>query len=94
MPTIDELLEAAAESGTHSVLDIEHVGTRLGFAVAAPMSPTSTRRMFGTPEPTHEQVEDRWQDIAERIGRWQARYLAVFRDGKPHEYAFIGCSGD
>jgi len=92
--TIEELLEWAAECGTHSILDIEHVAPRLGFSVAAPMTPASLRRVFGIIEPTHDQVEARWEEIAERLARWQARYLVVYRDGKPDEYAFIGCSGD
>ena len=92
--TIDELLELSGECGTHSILDIEHVAPKLGFAAAAPLSPAALRRAFGSAEPTHDEVEQRWSDIAERLGRWQARYFVVFRDGKPHEYAFVGCSGD
>lgn len=92
--SIAELLERAAECGTHSILDIEHTARRLGFGRAAPLNPTALRRVFGTAEPTHDQVEERWSDVAEQLGRWQARYLVVYRDGKPHEYAFIGCSGD
>lgn len=92
--SIDELLERAAECGTHSVLDIEHVARRPGFAVAAPLTATALRRAFGTVEPTGDQVEQHWPDIAETLGHWQARYLAVYRDGQPQQYAFIGCSGD
>ena len=92
--TIDELLEQAAESGTHSVLDIERVGARPGFGVAVPLSPTAVRRAFGSVEPTREQVEEGWAGVAERLGRWQARYLVVYHDGRPAEFAFIGCSGD
>lgn len=92
--SIDELLERAAESGTHSVLDIEHVGRRPGFGIAAPMSESQLRRVFGTSEPSREQVEQHWSDIAESLGRWQARYVVVYREGQMLEYAFIGCSGD
>jgi hypothetical protein len=92
--SIEELLEWAAECGTHSVLDIEHVGPRPGFAVASPMTAASLRGVFGTTQPTHAQVEEHWADVAERLGRWQARYLTVYLDGQPHEYGFIGCSGD
>lgn len=92
--SIDELLELAAESGTHSILDIEHVAPRSGFAVAAPLTPASLARVFGTAEPTHGQVEEHWADIAEELDRCQAHYLVVYQDSRPHEYAFIGCSGD
>ena len=92
--TIDELLEAAEDSGTHSVLDIEHVGARPAIGVAAPLSPAALRRHFGADPPTHAQVETHWGDIAETLKRGHARYLAVHHDGQPHEYAFIGCTGD
>lgn len=92
--SIAELLERAAECGTHSVLDIEHAAPRPGFGVAAPLTTAAVRRVFGTAEPTRDQVEQRWQDIAEPLGRWQARYMVVYRDGQRDEYAFIGCSGD
>ena len=45
-------------------------------------------------ETTHEQVEENWGDASDGLERWQAYYVTVYRDGKPHEYAFIGCSGD
>jgi hypothetical protein len=92
--TIDELLEAAEDSGTHSVLDIEHVGERPTIGVAAPLSAAALRRLLGTTEPTHDQVETHWADIAESLKRGHARYLAVHLDGQLHEYAFIGCTGD
>jgi hypothetical protein len=92
--TLDELLEQSAECGTHSILDIERVARRPGFAAASPLAQTSLRKVFGSLEPTHDQVEARWSDIAEGLGPWHARYLTVFREGKPYELAFIGCSGD
>jgi len=92
--SIAELLERAAECGTHSVLDIEHAAQRPGFAVASPLSMAALRRVFGTAEPTRDQVERHWPEVAEPLSRWQARYVVVYQDAQPHEYAFIGCSGD
>jgi hypothetical protein len=92
--TIEELLEMVAEDGTHSVLDIEHTGPRREFGVAAPMPARRIREFFGSEQPTHEQVEQMWGDVSDELDRWQAYYVTVFKDGKPHEYAFIGCSGD
>jgi hypothetical protein len=92
--SIAELLKRAGQSGTHSILDIERVSEQPGFGVAGPLSADSLRQTFGTEVPTHEEVERRWPDVAERLGRWQSCYFVVYRDGKPHEYAFIGCSGD
>ncbi len=92
--TIDELLEWAAESGTHSILDIEHVGRRREFGVAAPLKKKDLEEFLETTEPTHAQVEENWDGIAELLDRWEAFYLVVYRNGRPDEYAFIGCSGD
>ena len=92
--TIEELLEMVAEDGTHSILDIEQTGPRREFGVAAPMPTGRIRRFFGSEQPTHEQVEANWGDASEELDRWQAYYVTVYRDGKPDEYAFIGCSGD
>jgi hypothetical protein len=92
--TIEELLEMVAEDGTHSILDIEHTGPRREFGVAAPMPPRRVAQFFGTDRPTHEQVEENWLDASEELDRWQAYYVTIYRDGEPHEYAFIGCSGD
>jgi hypothetical protein len=92
--TIEELLEMVAEDGTHSVLDIEHTGPRPGFGVATRMPSRRIAEVFDTHEPTHDQVEEHWSEVAEGLDRWEAYYLTVYHDGTPHEYAFIGCSGD
>ncbi|HYH66986.1 MAG TPA: hypothetical protein VD866_19985 [Urbifossiella sp.] len=92
--SIDEALEQAAEDGTHSILDIQNTGRRRGFGVATPYPPRAVEQVFGTLQPTHEQVEESWDDVAERLERWEAHYVVVYAKGKPAEYAFIGCSGD
>jgi hypothetical protein len=92
--SIDEALEMAAEDGTHSILDIQSTGRRRDFGVATPLPPQAVEEVFGTPQPTHAQVEESWDDVAEPLERWEAHYLVVYEKGKPAEYAFIGCSGD
>jgi hypothetical protein len=92
--TIDELLEWAAEEGTHSILDIERIAKRREFGSAVPLSAARMRRLFGTTEPTHAQVERVAEQLQDELDRWQAWYVAIYRDGQPHEYAFIGVSGD
>lgn len=91
--SIEELLATAAEDGTHSVLDIVRTGRLRGFGVATPLPARGGQRVFGTTRPSHEQVEASWLVVTERLDRWQAHYLAVYRGGEPVEYAFIGCSG-
>jgi hypothetical protein len=92
--SIAEVLELAGESGTHSILDIERIAARPGFGVATALSADALRRAFGTDVPTHDDVEQHWFEVAEQLDRWHARYLVVYRDSKPDEYAFVGCSGD
>lgn len=92
--SIDELLEQAGECGTHSLLDIERVANQPEFAAAVPLTPAAIRKTFGSAEPTHDDVEQNWAEIAEQLKAWEARYFVVYRDGEPFEYAFIGCSGD
>lgn len=92
--SIDALLERAEESGTHSILDITEIAPRRREGAAAPLSEKTIERVFGTPRPTHDQVEARWSDVAESLRREHACFLVVFRDDHPDEYAFIGVSGD
>lgn len=92
--TIDELLEMVAEDGTHSILDIERTASRKEFGAAIPLPDRDAKRHFGTERPDHDQVESNWAAVAENLERWEAHYVAVWKDGEPHEYAFIGCSGD
>jgi hypothetical protein len=92
--TIDEVLERAGEDGTHSILDISHVGRERDFGVAVALAPEVLEEFFGTAEPSHEDVEDRGLDLAEDLDRWEAVYFVVYQHGRPHAYAFVGCSGD
>jgi hypothetical protein len=92
--TIEELLDQAAESGTHSVLDITRTAARRGDGAAAPLPGRELRQIFGTERPTREQVEERVEDVWERLSPWQAYYVVTHRDGRPEGYAFVGCSGD
>jgi hypothetical protein len=92
--SIEELLEEAAEEGTHSILDITHVASQREFGAATRLPPRMLERHFGTTQPTREQVEELALDIADYLDRWEAFYFVVYRAGQPDEYAFIGCSGD
>jgi hypothetical protein len=92
--TIEELLEMVAEDGTHSILDIERTAARKEFGAAIPLPSREAMRFFGTERPDHDQVESKWADVAEKLERWEAYYVTIWKDGDPHEYAFIGCSGD
>lgn len=92
-----ELLERCGANGTHSILDIARVGKRPGFGVAAPVPKKVLAESFGSTEPTREQLEplpEPLDQYFERLGRWQAAYLIIYKDGRPHEILFEGNSGD
>lgn len=91
--TIEELLEAAGEEGTRSILDIERVGRKPGCGVAGYLPSQELWKYFGNTQPTRPEVERTWPQIARRLSRWEAIYITVYKDHQPHEYAFIGCAG-
>jgi len=93
--TIEEAVELAAKSGTHSILDIERCSKFAEFGAATPLSPRERLRIYGREEPTVEDL-DRvgWDAAAEDLERWHAVYFPLFVDGTPKSLVFVGCSGD
>jgi len=92
--SIQELLRNNAESGTHSILDIFGIADEPTFGAATPVPDEELRRVFGTTQPTVEDVESVLSDFGENLERWQAVYFIVYKDGQPYEIHFEGCSGD
>jgi hypothetical protein len=92
--SIQELLRNNAESGTHSILDIFGIADEPTFGAATPVPDEELRRVFGTTQPTVDDVESVLADFAENLERWQAVYFIVYKDGQPYEIHFEGCSGD
>ncbi len=94
--TIDHAREIAAESGTHSILDVEHTSPVKGFGLASSLSPDELLAVFGTDKPTREAAieKDKQGDLASLRERWQAAYFTVFERDKPSQIVFCGHSGD
>lgn len=92
--SIAELIGMAAESGTHSIIDIEGLSKRAEPFRAAPFSRDALKAVFGTVTPTREQVEDKLDELYDLRGRWEASYVVTFESGRPSEIAFFGFSGD
>jgi hypothetical protein len=92
--TIEEALEAAAEDGTHSILDIQRTSRIEEFAAAVPLPIEKVRDAYGTTEPSKTLVQQQSALLLDRIPRWNAVYFPVYADGRPTEWAFLGCSGD
>lgn len=97
--SMEELLEQRAESGTHSIIDIQRVAPQPEFGAVSPMPPDELTRLFGTEKPSHQAIEEMLSDerlidhplVAER---WQGVYFTVYADGQPAELFFVGTSGD
>jgi hypothetical protein len=93
--SIEELLERRGEDGTHSILDISRgLSEAPEFAAAFPMPDSVKRDLYGTIEPTRPQVEGHAMERNEQLERWQCWYVLVYKDGRPEEVYFEGCSGD
>ena len=91
--SIEEALEAAAEDGTRSILDIEKVSDTPDFCVAAPLNPEVIEDLYNTTEPTKEMVENN-MDFLGDIERGHCVYIILYRDGNPDEIFFGGYSFD
>jgi hypothetical protein len=97
--TIDELIERCAESGTHSILDVDRISAAPDFGALTPLTQQQLIAFFGTTRPTRAMVE-RWQKRIQPLTepnlyeRWQGIYLTVYKDGAPDELYIEGASGD
>lgn len=92
--SIDELVERAGESGTHSILDIQRVEPRPARGAAAPLTQKQLRKLFGTTKPTREQLVARLYDLMNLRSPWRACYVVVYRGSRPREICFAGSSGE
>ncbi|HEX8795865.1 MAG TPA: hypothetical protein VF765_33175 [Polyangiaceae bacterium] len=91
--SIDEALEASAEDGTRSILDISRVSDSPDFCAAAPVPPDQLREFFGTERPTHEMLPGSG-DLFESIDRGHCVYVVVYEGDRPKELFFAGYSFD
>jgi hypothetical protein len=94
--TIQDALEASAEDGTRSILDITRIGANPGFQVAAPFREEIARESTGSARPTSEQVSDMaLSQLLESIEeRGQCFYLTIYDEARPSELLFAGYSFD
>jgi len=113
--SIEEAMIAADADGTRSILDIfkaSHFPFELAhedpsiqnemdiFCKTYPFSKHDLERMFGTLEPSRQQVEsvcltyNGGESIWDGIERGTCRHIIVFEDGKPTEVFFAGYSFD
>lgn len=91
--SIPAALEAAGESGTRSILDIERVTSEPDYCRAAPVEERDLERYFGTTTPTVAQVRD-CDEFWDELERGKARYVVTYDEGRPKEIFFAGYSFD
>jgi hypothetical protein len=97
--SIEEVMEAADEDGTRSILDIAQVapapfdGSQMPYFTAFPLAEADIEDLFGTQQPTRELVEKNTR-MWDRIERGSAICVVIFDGGKPNEIFFAGYSFD
>ncbi len=91
--SVADAMEAAAEDGTRSILDIFRVGEKPDFFTASPLPGAVLDALYGTQRPSREMVESN-MDFVEDIERLQCAYIVLWQDGAPDEILFFGYSAD
>lgn len=92
--SIDEALEASAEDGTRSILDLMRVADEPDYFVAARLQPQYLIALFGTEKPTEKMVQENFDQLLEEIERGQGICFAIYEGDKPTELIFAGYSFD
>ena len=98
--SIEEALEASAESGTGSILDIYQITSETDYGAACPLSDAELTGLFGTPQPSRGQVDavltagPNADVFWSQIERGQACYIVVYTGQQPSEIFFAGYSWD
>lgn len=91
--SIDEAREAAAEEGTRSILDLDHIAASADIFALTALDKDSLLDLYDTDCPTHDQVEEE-MGFLEDIDRGQGIYIVIHEDGSPSEIFFAGYSFD
>ncbi len=91
--SIEAALEDAAEDGTRSILDLDHVAESPEFCSVAPLGDDDLLGLYGTIRPTRAMIEQN-MDFLDEVERGHGVYLVLYRDGEPDEYFFAGYSFD
>jgi len=91
--SIDEAVKASLDTGTRSILDIQRIANELDYQAVSPLPDEELLRLYGTTEPTREQVEAA-MEFYEMLDRGQGFYLVTYRAGSPHQILFAGYSFD
>ena len=92
--SIEALVDACAEDGTCSIIDVTAVCEEPGPGIAGRIPLASLKRLLGTTQPTRAQAEQSLPRLAEALDRGEAAFVVCYDDGKPVAVLFFGWSFD
>jgi hypothetical protein len=95
--SIEELLNQEGAEGTHSILDIQCISPTNKFGAISPLPPDKLQQFFASGMPSHAEIQDVYEfgSLEKYVSRrCRGIYIIAYRDGKPDEIFFAGCSGD
>lgn len=96
--SIEDAVEASAEEGTASILDMSGVVTDPDDWGLRAFTPEQLRSFFGTEQPTLAQVEanidGEGESLFTAIDRGEGYYCVIYENGQPSAYLFAGYSFD
>jgi hypothetical protein len=91
---IEEVRVVNAPEGTHSILDMRGIADQPNYMRVAPLSDGELHSLFGTTQPTREDVERILTSIFSLRRTWMGTYVIIYKDSDPDEIMFVGTSGD
>lgn len=92
--SIEEAVQRCGEDGTHSILDIVAFSLIPGPGLACLVSRADRMRIYGTPNPTREDIADHRFALVHTLDLNEARILTVYdEDGAPESLYLEGLSG-
>ena len=102
--SIDKLVDACDEEGTHSILDIEEISSEPlphdaewedEFLKLVPLREGQLRRIFDTTKPTREEIKEKEPELQDLDPTgWSGRWIIAYHAGQPSEYYIFGSSGE
>lgn len=91
--SIDEAVQRCGAQGTHSILDIAAFSLVPGPGLACLVSTEELSRVYGTPRPSRDDVDDHRFALVHHLEEGEARLLVVWAEGAPSQLYFEGITG-
>lgn len=91
--TIDEAREDAAEDGTRSILDLDHISEQTELCAVTALDREALLDLYDTDHPTRKMVEEN-MEFLDGIERGQGVYFIIYKNDIPTEILFGGYSFD